>query len=161
MRRGCMKKPALRTPPVDADGFDLDSFLPYRLSIAANAVSRRIATAYAAEFGLSIPEWRLLAVLSTREEATQQALVRATLMDKVAVSRAALALERKDLVRRDEDAADARARRLRLTSAGRRLFARIAPVARAHEAAILAALSPQEADQLHTLLRRVAAAAQE
>lgn len=160
MRRGCMKKPAPHKPPTKDDAFDLDAFLPYRLSIAANAVSRRIAAAYAKQFGLSIPEWRLLAVLSARHTATQQDLVHATLMDKVAVSRAALSLERKALVSRDEDVKDARSLVLRLTLGGKRLFARIAPVARAHEIAILAAFTPQEAAQLHALLRRLTEAAQ-
>lgn len=143
-----------------AAAFDLDTFLPYRLSIAANAVSKRIASAYADQFGLSIPEWRLIAVLHAREDATQQDLVRATLMDKVAVSRAAQALEKRGLVQRHEDKEDARARRLTLTRDGKAMFARIAPVARAHEAAIVQAFSPEEIAHLQALLMRIEKAAQ-
>ncbi len=33
----------------------LDDFLPYRLSIASNAVSDAVAGAYRARFGLKIP----------------------------------------------------------------------------------------------------------
>ena len=58
----------LRQQRISADftrmSFDLDTFLPYRLSVAANQVSRRFAARYAAEAGLSIPEWRVLAHLS-------------------------------------------------------------------------------------------------
>ena len=43
--------------------FDLDQFLPYRLAVAAAQVSRRFARRYAAEAGLTIPEWRVLAHL--------------------------------------------------------------------------------------------------
>jgi hypothetical protein len=42
----------------------LHDYLPYRLSIAANAVSRLIARSYERQFNLNIPQWRLLAVLA-------------------------------------------------------------------------------------------------
>ena len=41
----------------------LENFLPYRLSILSNTVSSMIATTYNKRFGLSIPEWRVIAVL--------------------------------------------------------------------------------------------------
>ena len=44
-------------------GFDLESFLPYRLSVTTNRVSRAFAAQYEQEFGISIPEWRAIAVL--------------------------------------------------------------------------------------------------
>jgi DNA-binding MarR family transcriptional regulator len=159
-----MKKPAQRTRSNRAGGehsiaFDLDGFLPYRLSIASNAVSRRIASAYSAQFDLTIPQWRILAVLAARGEASQQDLGRATLMDKVAVSRAALALEQRGLIVRRTDQSDTRARRLRLSPDGVQLFERIAPVARAQEQAILEALSDEETQLLRGLLERIERAA--
>ncbi|MGA2364065.1 MAG: MarR family transcriptional regulator, partial [Steroidobacteraceae bacterium] len=42
----------------------LQDYLPYRLSVASNAVSRLIARAYEQRFGLKIPQWRLIAVLA-------------------------------------------------------------------------------------------------
>jgi len=42
----------------------LQNYLPYRLSVAANAVSKLIARAYEDRFDLKIPEWRLIAVLA-------------------------------------------------------------------------------------------------
>src|SRR5262249_4736028 len=104
----------------------LDEFLPYRLSVAANAVSKVIASAYARKFRLSVPEWRLIAVLHQDESATQQDLVGRTMMDKVAVSRAAQSLEERGLIRREDDASDRRAVRTRLTRAGQTLFSSIA-----------------------------------
>lgn len=78
----------------------LDEFLPYRLSIASNRVSSAIATAYQSLFGLRIPEWRLIAVIAESDGLTQQALGVATRMDKVTVSRAAIALVDRGLVQR-------------------------------------------------------------
>ena len=50
--------------PESEDRLVLDDYLPYRLSVATNAVSRLIARAYEDRFGLSIPQWRLMAVLA-------------------------------------------------------------------------------------------------
>src|SRR5690606_4023291 len=63
----------------------LSEFVPYQLSITSNAVSGRIALEYRQRFGLSVPEWRVMAVLGDSGPLTQRELTRLTLMDKVAV----------------------------------------------------------------------------
>jgi DNA-binding MarR family transcriptional regulator len=137
----------------------LDEFLPYRLSISANAVSRVIASAYDVRFGLTIPEWRLIAVLREAQSATQQDLVRRTLMDKVAVSRAAAGLVERGLVKRTTDTKDARARRLSLTQDGMALHAEIAPLALGFEQNLLAHFNASEIAVLKDLLSRLEKAA--
>ncbi len=137
----------------------LSAFLPYQLSIASNAVSKTIAAAYSERFKLSIPEWRLLAVLHDVEDATQQDLVRATLMDKVAVSRAAQLLEDSKLVERRPDAKDGRALRLRLSARGRMLYSRIEPAALEYERRLLASFAKEEIAMLSDMLARLAQAA--
>ena len=44
--------------------FDLSAFLPYQLAVAAARVSKQFSDRYRAEFGLSIPEWRVLGHLA-------------------------------------------------------------------------------------------------
>ncbi|RKH67052.1 MarR family winged helix-turn-helix transcriptional regulator [Corallococcus llansteffanensis] len=133
----------------------LDEFLPYRLSVAANVVSQRIARVYAEQYGLSTQEWRLIAVLGEDGERTQLDLVRRTRMEKVPVSRAARALEERGLVRRARSERDARSRRLSLTAAGRRIYERVAPAALSAEAEVLSELEPAERAVLRSLLERV------
>ena len=41
--------------------FDLSAFLPYQLAVVASRVSKEFAERYRVEFGLTIPEWRVLA----------------------------------------------------------------------------------------------------
>lgn len=137
----------------------LDAFLPYRLSIASNLVSDAIADAYRALFGLKIPEWRLIAVLAEGTAMSQQALGARTRMDKVTVSRAAIALERRGLVARDADAADQRAWRLSLSAAGRALYAQVAPQALAIEAAVFAGFDADERTAFADMLARIERAA--
>ena len=111
----------------------LHEYLPYRLSVAANAVSRLIARAYEDKFGLTIPQWRLIAVLADEGPLTPQALCTHTIMDKVTVTRAAQGLLRRRLVRRLPNEADGRSHRLVLSAAGEQLYNEVVPLALAYE----------------------------
>ena len=111
----------------------LADFLPYQLSIASNAVSNRIAELYRSEFGLKIPEWRVMAVLGDRGALTQRQLAEATVMDKVAVNRACKALEARGLVERAPNRHDGRSHHLTLTPEGQTIHGRIMPLAREME----------------------------
>ena len=137
----------------------LDNFIPYRLSVASNSVSDAIARAYEALFGLSIPEWRLIAVIAEGEGITQQAIGAATRMDKVTVSRAAIALVERGLLARHANPGDRRSHLLALTEAGQRLYAAVAPKALALEERLLAAFEPAEIAAFIATLRRIEAAA--
>lgn len=137
----------------------LDAYLPYRLSVASNAVSRLIARAYEDRFGLTIPQWRLICVLAEDGAMTQGAMVARTVMDKVTVSRAAQGLTQRRLVERFDHHADGRSHVLNLTAEGARLHAEIAPLALAYEAALIAGLSPEEVAMLKRLLGRLQSAA--
>jgi DNA-binding MarR family transcriptional regulator len=137
----------------------LDDFLPYRLSIASNRVSGAIATAYQALFGLRIPEWRLIAVLAEGGEMTQQAIGVVTRMDKVTVSRAAVALVDRGLAQRRPNPDDQRSHHLSLSAEGRTLYEAVAPKALALERQIFAGFEAGELAQLRTMLERLEAAA--
>ncbi|KRB52158.1 MAG: MarR family winged helix-turn-helix transcriptional regulator [Pseudomonadota bacterium] len=142
-----------------AGALQLDAYLPYRLSVASNAVSGLIARAYEDRFGLSIPQWRLICVLAEDGGKTQQGIVARTGMDKVTVSRAAQGLANRRLVERSDHHADGRSHLLNLTREGVRLHVEIAPLALAYEAALIAGLAPAEVALLKRLLGRLQAAA--
>lgn len=137
----------------------LDGFLPYRLSITSNRVSDFIATSYRNLFGLRIPEWRLVCVLAEDGPSSQQALCGRTRMDKVTVSRAAIALAERALVVRTPNPDDQRSHLLALSEQGWSLYEQVAPKALQLERQVFAALSEAEQAQLHAMLARVEAAA--
>jgi DNA-binding MarR family transcriptional regulator len=137
----------------------LQDYLPYRLSVASNAVSRLIARAYERQFGLKIPQWRLLAVLADEGALTPQTLCGRTIMDKVTVMRAAQGLLRRRLVKRLPNAEDGRSHRLAMTAAGKRLYDRIVPLALAYEAQLLAGIQRRDIARFEQLLRRLEQAA--
>ena len=140
-------------------GLRLDGYLPYRLSVASNAVSGLIARAYEDRFGLTVPQWRLLCVLVEDGGLTQAKLVARTVMDKVTVSRAAQGLVNRRLVKRSQNASDGRSHVLVLTPEGRSLYEEIAPLALAYEAALISGLAPEDVTLLKRLLGRLQAAA--
>lgn len=133
----------------------LDDFIPYRLSVTSNLVSDSIARAYESLFGLTIPEWRLVAVIAETGGVTQQTIGARTLMDKVTVSRAAIALVDRGLLDRRANPDDRRSHLLDLTDAGRDLYAAVAPKALDLESRIFSAFDPQEVAQFMAMLRRI------
>ncbi|AMG74476.1 MULTISPECIES: MarR family winged helix-turn-helix transcriptional regulator [Sphingopyxis] len=140
---------------------NLDQFLPYRLSIASNSLSSRIAAEYQSRFGLKIPEWRLMAVLGEGRPKTQRELVAATRMDKVTVNRAAKALADRNLIARQAHEADGRSHHLELTETGRSLYDAIVPAALATEARLESHISAAERATLMTILAKLTAAAED
>jgi DNA-binding MarR family transcriptional regulator len=138
-----------------ASRLHLDRFIPYRLSVLSNTVSMSLARAYEREFDLSIPEWRVVAVLARYPDLSAVDVAERTALDKVAVSRAVQRLlAAKRLVRRN-DRHDRRRSVLRLSASGHSVYTRIAPLALAYEKDLLSKLSAADRktlDRLMTLL---------
>lgn len=143
----------------DTDTLSLSAFLPYRLSVLSNTVSRAIADDYDRAFGLTIWQWRCMAVLGETPGLTAREVAQRTAMDKVAVSRAIAALEGAGHLRRESDTRDARASHLFLTDEGRETYRAIIPIARRHEQALLGQLTPSEQAALEAILDKLARAA--
>jgi DNA-binding MarR family transcriptional regulator len=133
----------------------LEAFVPYRLSVLSNTISGAIAGAYAARFRLSIPEWRVMAVLGLEPGLSAAQVAERTAMDKVAVSRAVSGLLKSRRVLRAFADADRRRSVLRLATAGEEVYARVIPVARQYEQRLLEDLSEAERAQFDELLHRL------
>lgn len=125
------------------DDFDLAEFLPYQLTVAAARVSRAFAERYRTDFGLSIPEWRVLAHLSHSGTVSVREIHARVDMDKSKVSRAAARLVAAGYIEKHENSADRRLIGLTLTPEGRALVARIFPIVRSYQAELIARLGPE------------------
>lgn len=150
---------SVKRKPSPTEMLVLEEFLPYRLSVLSNRVSRAIAARYAKKFDLTIPEWRVIAVLGRRPALTAKEIAEATEMDKVAVSRAVARLVTARRIAARPDADDARRQLLTLTREGEALHARIAPLALATEQTLLATFDSRERAQLDALLDKLLNAA--
>jgi len=134
--------------------FDLSSFLPYQLAVASSRISREFSERYKREFGLSIPEWRVLAHLAQSDAVSVSEIHERVDMDKSKVSRAAARLESSGLIEKRENPEDRRLLDMRLTAKGRDLIARIVPIADAYQAQLTALLGPH-AEGFRTGLQRL------
>jgi DNA-binding MarR family transcriptional regulator len=134
------------------DAFHLEDFLPYRLSVASNRVSRLFARRYSETFGLTIPEWRVLAVVGRFGTLSPGGVGEWTAMDKVKVSRAAASLVARGLLRQSQDPNDGRGRLLRLTRKGGVVHSGVVPLARGLEASLAEAMTRAEWSALNKAL---------
>lgn len=137
------------------DTLNLEDFIPYRLSVLSNRVSGALSGAYSRRFGLSIPEWRVMAVLGRFPALSAAEVAERTAMDKVAVSRAVGRLMAAGRVRRKTDSADRRRSVLDLTAEGQKLYRRITPLLLKYEAELLKGLDATERRALTGLLDRL------
>lgn len=138
--------------------FDLDQFLPYRLSVVASRVSREFAARYSRRSGLSIPEWRVMAHLSQEDAVSVRELHLRADLEKSKASRAAAKLEIAGLIAKRINPSDKRLVELSLTEKGRSLMGELIPLALSYETEVLKGLSRDEREMfdkvLTALLRR-------
>ena len=134
---------------------DLEHFLPYRLSVLSNRVSRGIAETYEERFGLSVTEWRVIAIVGRYPGLSASEVAQRAAMDKVAISRAVRRLLDQGRIEREHNDADRRERHLQLSSAGRAIYNEIVPAALAYEQRIRAALTPEENRVLERLIDKI------
>jgi len=137
MKRAAAVKPRA----LNGESFDLNDFLPYRLSTLTNRVSRAFSTLYSEQFDLTIPEWRVMAVLGQEPGLSADQVCARTEMDKVTVSRAVTRLLEHGRVRREFASADRRRSVLELSARGRQVHRRIIPLAQAYESRLAAKLT--------------------
>ncbi len=146
-----MKPIAPRSPAP----LDLERFLPFRLSVLANRLTRAVARVYMQRFHLSAPEWRALAVLGLYGAMSANSVVERTAMDKVRVSRAVARLLAAGRITRRTDAEDRRRAILDLTPKGRIDYEHIVPMVLAVERELLSELDEDERRMLDQIMRKL------
>jgi DNA-binding MarR family transcriptional regulator len=132
-----------------------DRCLCLHVQRAARALARRF-DAELKPYGLTSGQFSLLVALNRPEPPRMRDLAPFLAMDRTTLTAALKPLERRGLVRAEADAGDARARRLRLTEAGRDRLAAALPAWRAAHAALDAELASPDAEALRADLRALA-----
>lgn len=96
---------------MSSDSFDLSDFLPYRLAILSERVSRRLSRDYERSHGITMPEWRVLVHLARSKEASVREIHTYANLEKPRVSRAVSKLVAAGLARKGQSQTDHPARR--------------------------------------------------
>jgi DNA-binding MarR family transcriptional regulator len=137
------------------DELILEDFLPYRLSITSHTVSTNIARLYEKRFGVSIPEWRVIAILGRFPGLSAVEVAERTLMDKVAVSRAVTKLIKNGRIDRQFADADRRRSILNLSEDGQKVHNEIAPLALEFERNLVEDLSADDYEKFNAILEQL------
>jgi DNA-binding MarR family transcriptional regulator len=142
------------TDPADPT---IRELLSYRLHQVANLLSRGAELRYRREFGVSLWEWRTVALLGGASgPQSLNELARAAGMDKGQMSRVVSGLTKKAIVFREADANDARGIRLSLTRTGKKLYQKLIRAAAERNSAFLGCLSSQERACLEKAMTKLA-----
>ena len=131
--------------------------MPYRLSALTNRVSHAIARHYSRRFNLSIPEWRVMAVLGQSPGLSAREVAERTAMDKVQVSRAVQSLLAARRLTKVAHARDGRVAHLSLSARGRAIYNQVVPLALRLEEEFLSVLSAGERKAFDALLAKLSA----
>lgn len=135
-----------------SDELILDRFLPYRLARLSATVSSAVAREYAKQFGLSIPEWRVIAILGRSPGLSAVEVAEQTFLDKVAVSRAVTKLIKAGRIDRQFADADRRRSILNLSAEGRQVHDGVATLALDFERQLIDGLEPDEVDRFNAVM---------
>lgn len=138
-----------------AKTFNLSSFLPYRLAVLSERVSRRLSVEYDQMHGLNVAEWRVLVHLQRSGPVSVRDIQTYVNLEKPRVSRAVSRLEQQGFVAKVPGETDGRLVSISLTDAGRATLADIIPVANAIEDQLLAAATPDELRIFFSVMERM------
>ena len=142
--------------PDSGDGLTVNNFLTTVMSQVVNALRRSITLPYAQEFGLTVPEWRLLSLLAHAKSLPFAELVVQSTSDTALVSRTLRLLEKRGFVElRAEGSTPRKALTCSITPAGDALHARVIPMARRRQAEAIGVMTPEERRVVYRALKRV------
>lgn len=141
---------------------EIQELLSYRVHMVANLLSRGAELRYRREFGVSLWEWRTLALLGgAREPLSPGELARAAGIDKGQMSRVVSGLAKRRLVSRAADPGDGRGVRLTLTPSGRKLYQGLIRAAAERDHAFRSCLSGAESTVFDRVLAKLAGRARQ
>ena len=140
---------------------EIKDLISYQVHTVANLLSRGAELRYRREFGVSLWEWRTVALLGAAEPQSLGDLARAAGIDKSQMSRVVAGLAKRKLVVRDANDADGRGVHLRLSRTGRKLYGGLIGAAAQRDAALRNCLSANEKTVFERALSKLAGQARE
>jgi DNA-binding MarR family transcriptional regulator len=141
---------------------EIKDLISYQLHTVANLLSRGAELRYRREFGVSLWEWRTVALLGASDEPHSLGhLARAAGIDKSQMSRVVSGLAKRKLVMRDANDEDGRGVHLRLSKTGRKLYEGLIGAAAERDQAFRNCLSTKERDVFERVLAKLAGQARQ
>ena len=139
---------------------EIRDLLSYKLHRVANLLSRGAELRYRREFGVSLWEWRTIALLGRSDEPMSLVqLAKEATIDKGQMSRVVAGLAKRRIVLREAHPGDGRGVQLGLSKAGRRIYQALIRAAAERDHMVRNCLSDKEAKVLEHALSKIASEA--
>jgi DNA-binding MarR family transcriptional regulator len=141
---------------------EIRDLLSYRVHVVANLLSRGAELRYRREFGVSLWEWRTVALLGAADDGLSLGhLAHAAGVDKSQMSRVVSGLAKRRIVLRAAHPADRRGIRLTLSKTGQRLYGGLIRAAAQRDEAFRNCLTRNEKQAFDRVLTKLAGQARE
>ncbi|WP_027820046.1 MarR family winged helix-turn-helix transcriptional regulator [Paraburkholderia bannensis] len=137
--------------------YPIEELFTYRLHVLKKQTDRMMNEAFASALALTLTEARILLSVGAFGPISVSDLGRVSNLDRSQASRATDALERKGLLEKASNEADARGVLVKLGAQGRNTYRRASAISMAQNEAILAALSAHEREVLESALAKLVA----
>lgn len=134
---------------------DLRDLVSFQLRQLSNIYTKGSSSAYELRFGLTMNEWRCIALLHGKRGMSMNRLAEHAQFDRGLASRTVRSLEERGLLAREADASDGRGVIITLTKSGRTLVSQVFPVAEERNARLLSCLTRAERDMLPGILEKL------
>jgi DNA-binding MarR family transcriptional regulator len=139
---------------------EIRDLLSYKLHRVANLLSRGAELRYRREFGVSLWEWRTIALLGRSDEPMSLGqLAKEATIDKSQMSRVVAGLAKRRIVLREAHPGDGRGVQLVLSKVGRRIYQVLIRAAAERDHMVRNCLSDKEAKVLEQALSKIASEA--
>lgn len=142
----------------DEDNLPVSSFITYRLSQVHNRLNHDAAKILKETVGLSLIQWRVIALIGSQPGSTSTQLTRLGHVDKGLFSRKLKTLVDAGLVEVGDGKTDSRTHPLRLSDKGQGVFDNILPVMQARQRHLRSKLTSDELKTLFAALDKLEAA---
>lgn len=129
--------------------------LTYRVLRLSNTFGLYAGRRYRDEFGVTMPEWRVMSIIAMCETTSAREISRILATDKAWVGLTVEALRKRGLVRTTADSKDRRRTLVTLSKQGAEIHDAILAIARRRQKRLLATLPPGAADTLVACLDRL------
>lgn len=130
----------------------LEHFPTYRLNLLNSKLNKQLEQILRAQFDLSIPEWRVIAILGQYGDMSVRDIASKGASDKALISRTTSKLEQRELVQRHPHPEDNRLVCLSLSETGQTLYTQVLPVAHKRQQNLLKLLNKEERIALNRII---------
>jgi DNA-binding MarR family transcriptional regulator len=133
----------------------LDSFVPYRMSLLVHRMTLANSELYAKHHRLTVQEWRVLSIIADSGPLVPAEIRRLGTQDKSTISWAIKRMQKRNLLTRKPRASDGRTFEVALSDEGWKYYRHLKPIAERKAQGVLRRLTSSEATELHRLIDKL------